>query len=59
LHLPVEPDGRAEEVVVVLGDGLPKIVEAPELVVAGRGVEDEEIELEAGVGVVLGVSFRT
>jgi hypothetical protein len=38
LHLPVEPDGRAEEVVVVLGDGLPKIVEAPELVVAGCGL---------------------
>ena len=59
MHLPVEPDGRAEEGVVVLGDGLPKIVEAPELVVAGCGFDDEEIELEAGVGVVLGVSFRT
>jgi hypothetical protein len=59
LHLPVEPDGRGEEVVVVLGDGLPIIVEEPELVVSGCGVDDEEIELEAGAGVVLGVFFRT
>ena len=58
LHLPVEPVGRAGEVVAGLGDVLPIVVELPTLDVAGCGT-GEEIELVAGEGVVLGAWFRT
>lgn len=57
LHLPVEPVGCEDEVVAGLGDELPKLVETPELVVAGCGI-GEEIEPVAVEGAVLGAWFR-